>query len=288
MPLLAQNPPAEKALFGALDRAEERVLAEIERWLREVLARIPWSLPPAALARWHPETCRNLSKILADHASRTFRLGRVDGKALARLARDHKLADYSLPEFNFDYDAEARVLPVQAIRQMEARQLVLAGVFEFDLIAGVKKILVGHLAGVPRKDAEAEIAGLIQKTRDRASLIVTTETTYAYNRGRLVAFKESGVDYVRFSAVMDARTSPQCRSRHGKVMRLDDPDLATNTPPLHGRCRSVLTPVYSRYQPELITAEAQDWSQVAPLPKGWRAGGQVPPALPTAPALPEA
>jgi SPP1 gp7 family putative phage head morphogenesis protein len=121
-----------------------------------------------------------------------------------------------------------------------------------------------------RKDAEKAIAELLCVNMNRAELIVTTETTYAYNRGRLSSFHQNDVDYVRFSAVMDARTSPQCRSRHGLIMAMDDPRLPSNTPPLHGRCRSILTPIYSAYQPELITKESLDWSDVKPLPKGWR------------------
>ena len=31
-----------------------------------------------------------------------------------------------------------------------------------------------------------------------------------------------------------------CRERHGLVMRMDDPRLPYNTPPIHVRCRSLL------------------------------------------------
>lgn len=127
------------------------------------------------------------------------------------------------------------------------------------------------MIGTSRDETESRIVDLLQDTQERASLITTTESTYAYNRGRLVSFKENDVDYVRFSAIRDGRTSEQCNSRHGLIMRLDDPRLADNTPPLHGRCRSVLDPLYSEYQPEMLTKENQDWSKVVALPKGWRA-----------------
>ena len=45
---------------------------------------------------------------------------------------------------------------------------------------------------------------------------------------------------VEFSAIMDDRTTEMCAERHGLVMRLDDPRLPENTPPLHFRCRSLL------------------------------------------------
>jgi hypothetical protein len=86
----------------------------------------------------------------------------------------------------------------------------------------------------------------------------------------VAGFHDAEVDYLRFSATIDDRTSPQCRSRHGLVLRMGSAELAANIPPLHGRCRSVLSPLFSQYQPEYITQESLDWSKVAALPKGWR------------------
>lgn len=149
--------------------------------------------------------------------------------------------------------------------------MVLAGEVESDLVTAIKQILLQYLAGSTPTSTRESIANILDQNKNRASLIVTTETTYAYNRGRLISYRENNVDYVRFSAIMDARTSTICQSRNGLVMAMDDPDLSPNTPPLHGRCRSVLTPIYSRYEPHLITDENTNWSKVVPLPKGWRA-----------------
>ncbi|GBF34136.1 hypothetical protein DCCM_3248 [Desulfocucumis palustris] len=179
-----------------------------------------------------------------------------------------KFAD--LPGFDFEYDEDPKVIPEKAIGAMEARAMVLAGDVEADLVAQVKKAMVRFLAGTSRLQTENALKDILKSSWDRASNIATTESTYSYNRGRLASFAENRVDYVQFSAVNDSRTSPQCRSRHGRVMRLDDPALPGNTPPLHGRCRSVLVPLYSAYQGDLITPERLDWSLAAPLPKGWK------------------
>lgn len=179
-----------------------------------------------------------------------------------------KLSD--LPGFDFDYAEDPRVIPEKAINAMEARAMVLAGDVDADLIAQVKKALVRYLAGTSRQDTETALNQILKSGRDRASNITTTESTYSYNRGRLASFAENRVDYLQFSAVMDGRTSPICRSRHGLIMRMDDPGVSGNTPPLHGRCRSVLLPIYSAYQGDIITPERLDWSQTAPLPKGWK------------------
>lgn len=275
----------EQQMFGQLDEAEDSFLAGFERWLTGYFKEIPWRKIERLKKRafklekaWavdelipRPDEGR-LAKMLARHGARMVAVGRAHGDRLVReLHRRYgkkKLAEY--PEFDFDYLEDPRLIPAQAVEAMEKRALVLAGNVGSDIVAAVKKIVISNLVEITREEAENQIAGVLRDSRNRGSLIVTTETTYAYNRGRLASFAEHKVDYVQFSAVMDARTSIQCRTRHGLIVAMNDLRLAANTPPLHGRCRSVLVPVYSAYQPELITPERLNWDEVAPLPKGWR------------------
>lgn len=177
----------------------------------------------------------------------------------------HNLAE--LPDVKTDW---IWVRPEKAIEAFKQRENMLAHDINDKLWNEVKAIVNQQLEGMPRKEAVAKINALQEVTKKRAKLIVVTESTYAYNRGRLAGFAKAGVDYVRFSAIMDARTSQQCRSRHGKIMRLDSSDLAENIPPLHGHCRSILSPLYGEYEAEKITADSTDWSKCDPLPKGWK------------------
>ena len=274
----------EQAMFRQLDDAETKFLVGFERWLSGYFKKIPWGKIERLKGGFKLSKAKSLdgiiprpdeaalARLLAEHGKKMVAAGRAHGDRLVReLHRRYggkKLAEY--PEFDFDYLEDPRLVPAKAVEAMEKRALVLAGSVSSDLAAAVKKILISHLVEISREEAESQIAGVLADNRNRGSLIVTTETTYAYNRGRLASFAENRVDYVQFSAVMDSRTSPQCRSRHGLVMAINDPRLPGNTPPLHGRCRSVLVPVYGAYQPELITPERLNWEEVAPLPKGWR------------------
>jgi SPP1 gp7 family putative phage head morphogenesis protein len=45
---------------------------------------------------------------------------------------------------------------------------------------------------------------------------------------------------VRFTAELDRRTSPLCRSLDGKIFKLDEAPI----PPLHWLCRSMLSPIF--------------------------------------------
>lgn len=273
----------QQQLLQQLDDAESRFLARYDAWLKKAAGTIPLneverlkkqggpnilSRMPAAIAT-DPDT---LTRLLSDHAAEMIGAGRAHGHLLAREIlqqyRGRKMGD--LPGFDFEYSEDPRVIPEQAIAAMKQRSIVLAGDVDGALIQQVKQIMTRFLAGGTRPEAEQAVEDVLAASRNRASLITTTETTYSYNRGRLASFADDKVDYLRFSAVMDGRTSQICISRHGLIMRMDDPRVADNTPPLHGRCRSVLDPLYSAYQGSLITDRAINWNGAAALPKGWR------------------
>lgn len=241
---------------------------------------------------------RRLEKFLADEVTAVFAIGEAHAALLCREKikrfEKHKLSLF-LPWFLNASDRRLVDLmnvdpkdfwlrPKEAIEAFRLRENMLAKDVSGALWKEVRPILAEHFEGVSRKETLVKLEKLQGVTERQAELIVTTESTYAYNRGRLAGFKKAEVDYVRFSAVMDARTSPQCRSRHGKVMRLGSAELAGNTPPLHGRCRSILSPIYSKYEPEEITPENTDWSKAAPLSKNWRTGGAAQVEKPVTPA----
>lgn len=84
-------------------------------------------------------------------------------------------------------------------------------------------------------------------TPSRLETIVRTNTTTAYNQGRLVSFRDPDVaDYmqgVQYSAILDSRTTSVCELLDGRIFRVDDPDLDRLMPPNHFNCRSVIVPV---------------------------------------------
>lgn len=270
-------------LFKQLDEAEARQLARWESWLSQAAKSIPWreyerlkKVGGTMILNQLPAPLNSnpgaLAKQLSRHAADMLRAGQAHAQVLAddlhRRYRTRNMAD-EYPGFDWEYEDNPKVISEKAVKAMEARSIRLAGDVDGELLAGVKRIMVQFISGTSRPDSEAAVEQLLQSTRERASMITTTETTYSYNCGRLLGYKENRVDYVRFSAIMDARTSGLCRSRHGLVMRLDDSRVSANTPPLHPRCRSVLDPLYSSYQPEMLTDKSMDWSQAIPLPPGW-------------------
>jgi len=83
-------------------------------------------------------------------------------------------------------------------------------------------------------------------TKQRLENIVRTESGKCYNWGRLNTFYQNSdvVAGVRFSAILDGRTTDICIARNGLILPLTDQEgIASNTPPLHYQCRSIWTPI---------------------------------------------
>ncbi|MGG1600568.1 minor capsid protein [Paenibacillus naphthalenovorans] len=262
--------PVTARSIGELNRTEAKALRDWKKWLDEVRLvaekHIRWSLPLETF-----QIPKGLESILQELGRTSLSLGRRQGKretnALKRHYRKASKLAMAPPSFtNF------KVTPVEAIEAMDVRENYIAGQVQDDLFDEIRQVIKDNLDDkLSRAQAERMLQGILDDSLGRASLIVTTETTYGVNRGRLTAFAEDGVDYVEFLGVRDDRQSEICRSRHGKIMRLDDPRLAENTPPLHGRCRSLLSPIYSAFEPDLIKdANRNNWDGVHPLPNGWR------------------
>lgn len=214
---------------------------------------------------------QELNKVFKKHSFKCFNMGRLHGKYevidSGREVKDFKklkalkLAEPLPPEMDISF----WLYPENAMSAISKRQLVLSGNVTQDIIENIKNIMREKIKGADELEVEKQIAKTLNTCMDRGELISITESTYYYNKGRVVSFYDDGVEYVQFSSIMDGRTSDQCRSRHGLVMRLDSAELAMNTPPLHGRCRSILKPYF-----EKPTDKQLDWSMTAPLPSGWR------------------
>ena len=152
--------------------------------------------------------------------------------------------------------------PKAAMAWLNKKRLVVAGVIDSELTNKVKMTLLNALKnGESGIETQSKIRMIFEPfignpdvIRDddvinpyRLENIVRTNTTEAYNQGRLSAIRDPDVAAiikgVRYSAVMDERTTDVCEFLNGRVFRLDDPDLDRLAPPNHFMCRSVLTPV---------------------------------------------
>lgn len=161
------------------------------------------------------------------------------------------------------------VIPEEALNFLKGYAPELARVLERDLLERVSDAISKAMEeGLSIPERMMRISGVIddleQFPAHRLAAIARTESLRAYNLGSLSSMarlhsRGRFVEGVEFSAILDGRTTDVCRKRHGLRMRLDDPKLPDNTPPLHPNCRSVLVPI--------VWGEVEDgWSS----DEGWK------------------
>lgn len=153
-------------------------------------------------------------------------------------------------------------VPTDAVAFLNQKALQLAASQNAKLLGEVKLVLSNRLkTGGPMRKAMGEIRDLFRKYIGDAAIstpggvatpwaleaIVRTETTGAFNQGRLVQARNPDLaPFMRgmeYSAILDDRTTPVCEDLDEKIFTMDDPMLDRLTPPNHVNCRSLLVPV---------------------------------------------
>ncbi|MBJ9388273.1 minor capsid protein [Acinetobacter baumannii] len=82
--------------------------------------------------------------------------------------------------------------------------------------------------------------GLLDQSRSQIATMVRTARSHVSNVALNETYTAIGVEYVKFIATLDSRTSKICMGYSDKVYRKDEPHPV---PPLHPNCRSILIPV---------------------------------------------
>jgi len=75
-----------------------------------------------------------------------------------------------------------------------------------------------------------------------AERLVRTELNYIENRAAGDAINDAELDFYKFVATLDHRTTPTCQSLDGQFFPVEEMNQGTNAPPMHCRCRSTIIP----------------------------------------------
>ena len=101
---------------------------------------------------------------------------------------------------------------------------------------------------IARGESPDKLIDMISKkynvSKKKAGNLVMTEAAYFSSKADQDSFKEMEVEEQRFCATLDSHTSDLCRDMDGMVFRTEDIIIGENAPPLHCRCRSVMTPYF--------------------------------------------
>jgi len=141
-------------------------------------------------------------------------------------------------------DTEFAQLEAEAQR----RAFTVAGVAQAQLVADVWRALDSAIAsGSTFQDFKREVGAKLTDAWGgerpwRLETIFRTNVQTAYGAGRARMQAEPAIrkrrPYLKYSSVLDARTSPICKPLGGTVLPVDHPFWASHQPPLHFGCRS--------------------------------------------------
>mgnify|MGYP001580441305 FL=1 len=182
--------------------------------------------------------------------------------------------------------ADPLYTPVQAMRWLDQKALWVTGVFDDQLVNSSQQILLNAIkTGESPVVTAQKLADLFMPyineaveaevvTPNRLGTIVRTNTTEAYNIGRITAAQdpdlEGLIEGMLYSAILDSRTTEVCQRLDGVVIPMDHPMLNRLAPPNHYNCRSLLVAIPLGVDPAtlgytMITDEdiefATDWAQ---------------------------
>ena len=205
---------------------------ELKKTLREALAYGYW------LNHLYLQEYRSL-------VNKTKYHGKID---LADDLRNEDDIRKSLESFiSFDSASQWHdVIPEEAVKWLEGYTPKLAGNLRESVLEKTRDVIQksmqeGTTLQERMKALQEAAPEFASMSKARIESIARTEITRADTMGTLINAKANNdVVGFEFSAIMDDRTTDICVSRHGLVMRIDDPNLASNTPPLHPNCRSLL------------------------------------------------
>ena len=184
-----------------------------------------------------------VQEIKAAYSDHKYR-GKV---TLSELPEDVRIMELLRKFIELDTEEEwFEIIPMEAVNWLNNYVPTLAGVFSTAVLERTREVirssmLEGSTLRERIKALRESSEDLSRMSNARIEAIARTEVTRADSMGRLISMKANDdVIGVEFSAVMDDRTTEMCIERNGLIMRLDDPRLPENTPPLHVNCRSLL------------------------------------------------
>jgi len=126
-----------------------------------------------------------------------------------------------------------------------------------EIITAIAQTYIPYL-GDPTAVKDGELP-----TAARLETVVRTNVVEAYNQGRIATFIRPDMmpflDGIRYSAILDSRTTPVCRYLHERIFRPEDITITGLIPPNHFNCFiSGLTGVFT----------AKGWKSICKIDRG--------------------
>lgn len=242
-----------------LDSLEASGLASMREVLLEIKAKLETQIRGAKdasglralVARMKPVRRPALRDAVLELMRRAWDAGSADARGEVTIIRKQAAAR---PKSSF--------IPRPALQWLRQKAFYISDILGDKILSDAKGVILNAIkTGRTTQDALIDLAVVLlpylgdpavvqddeQLAPYRLETIIRTNTTEAYNHGRLTSFVDPDVlpfvDWVRYSAILDTRTTEVCRFLHMKLFKPGASALEELLPPNHFNCRSIVVPV---------------------------------------------
>jgi len=101
-----------------------------------------------------------------------------------------------------------------------------------------EELLLSLITGRTDRETADIIANKFATGSSQARRLVRTESCNLANQMEMASYEECGIEYYRFVATLDLRTSSICRNLDGERFKVSEQQPGLNCPPMHPWCRS--------------------------------------------------
>nr|DAU16366.1 MAG TPA: minor capsid protein [Caudoviricetes sp.] len=120
------------------------------------------------------------------------------------------------------------------------------------------EFLVGFMTGRSDRDVVNLISDRFDVGRNNARRLVRTESAFFHNEMEALSYEDADIEYYRFIAVLDKRTSAICRDQDNNVYKVSERKTGVNYPPLHPWCRSTTVAHFDDVELSNLERRARD------------------------------
>lgn len=101
-----------------------------------------------------------------------------------------------------------------------------------------EELLLGLVTGRSEREMADIIANKFAQGSSVARRLIRTESCYLAEQMEMKSYEECEIEYYRYLATLDLRTSEVCRGLDGKRFKVSEQQPGLNCPPMHPWCRS--------------------------------------------------
>lgn len=132
----------------------------------------------------------------------------------------------------------------------------------------LQALRIGFVTGETTPNIARDLRDTFDITHRAASTLTRTALTHFAANSYIETYKALGIREIRYTSVLDGRTSSYCRGMSNRVFKIDS---RHPTIPAHPNCRSVWTPVIpGEDESELVQPFVRDKRPVSKIPKSER------------------